>query len=150
MAPSDRLQLLLDLNLLASGVMLGVAWIVQLLTYPRFADVAPGRWESFHALHGARITLVVFPAMLVELGTSIVLVVAPPAPIDGALAALRLVLAAATWILTATLSVPLHRRLAHGYDDELLRRLVGTHALRTAAWSAGAATSLALVASAWP
>jgi hypothetical protein len=148
MDDATRLELLLALHLLASGGMLGVTWIVQLVTYPRFVDVAPERWTSFHALHGARITLVVFPLMLLELGTAAVLALSPPAPVDETLAWLRLALAAAAWLLTAFVSVPIHRALERSGDPLLVRRLVRTHALRTAVWSAGAVVAAALLVAA--
>jgi hypothetical protein len=148
MDDATRLDLLLALHLLASGGMLGVTWIVQLVTYPRFVDVAPERWSSFHALHGARITLVVFPLMLVELGTAVMLVLSPPAPVDEMLAWVRLVLAAGAWLLTALVSVPIHRALARAGDPALVRRLVRTHALRTSVWTAGALVAAALLVAA--
>ncbi|MCW2614348.1 MAG: hypothetical protein JWN08_1342 [Frankiales bacterium] len=49
-----------------------------------------------------------------------------------------------TVVVTAPWSVPLHGRLAGGYDDAVAARLIGTNWLRTAAWTGGAACSLAL------
>ena len=55
-------------------------------------------------------------------------------------------LAATTVAVTVLSSVPLHTRLAGGYDDAVARRLVATNWLRTAAWNAGAACALVLAA----
>jgi hypothetical protein len=49
------------------------------------------------------------------------------------------------WLSTALLQVPLHNLLARGLDREAVARLVQTNWIRTAAWSARAVVSLALL-----
>ena len=64
------------------------------------------------------------------------------------LAAVGLAAAGVTWLSTALVQVPLHRRLAAGDDPATLRSLVRTNWVRTAAWTAHAAIALAMTAQA--
>ena len=145
MSDQERIQLLLVAQLMACSGMLGVAWIVQLVTYPRFVDVDPQRWSTFHAHHSSDITLVVFPLMLLELGTSLVLAFDRPEGVGAALAWSSVGLAACAWLLTALVSVPFHRRLADGPGPEVIRQLVRTSWLRTATWTVHALVAAAML-----
>jgi hypothetical protein len=48
------------------------------------------------------------------------------------------------WLSTWRIQIPLHHRLAKGFDPEVHRRLVATNWGRTAAWSIRGACLLAL------
>ena len=48
-------------------------------------------------------------------------------------------------MVTAAVSVPLHTRLAAGYDPDLARRLLSTDWLGVAAWTGAAALSLVML-----
>ncbi len=115
--------------------MLGVIWIVQLLVYPAFLQVRPEDFQARHHTHVARITWVVAPLMLVELGSALLIACdpSPPRLQTGVLACLAVI-----WASTFLLSVPLHGRLSKGYDAQLVRRLMATNWIRTAAWTAKA------------
>jgi hypothetical protein len=58
------------------------------------------------------------------------------------------VLLASVWLVTLFVQVPAHRRLGHGFEAEVHRRLVTSNWLRTAAWTARGALALAMTASA--
>lgn len=123
-------------HLLATLTMFGVIWIVQIVHYPLFSGVGEAGWTSYEAQHQSRITLVVGPAMLLELATAVWLVVdRPPAlPLAAVLAGALLV--GLLWASTAFIQVPLHNSLSTGaFDAEVHRRLVATNWIRTAAWS---------------
>ena len=126
--------------------MAGVAWIVQLVVYPAFALVGEDGWAAYHDAHRLRITLVVGPAMLVELASSGWLAVAPPGDVSPGWAAAGVALAALTWALTFWVSVPDHERLARRRDLAVAARLTRRHGWRTAAWSAHAVVACLLVA----
>jgi len=131
-------------NAFCACAMTGVIWFVQLVHYPLFERVGEDEWTGYHRDHTTRVTWVVAPLMVAELAASVVLA----AQKQGALAALGLALAAATWALTFALAVPGHRRLEAAFDAGAARRLVSAGWPRTAAWTAHAAVALALLAEA--
>jgi hypothetical protein len=130
------MQLILLANIAATLLMTGVIWIVQVVHYPLFALVGRGNFPAYEAAHSSAITLVVMPLMLVELGTSFLLALAPPPALDRATPWIGLGLAAATWGVTFFFSVPAHGALSGGFDPAAHTALVSTNWLRTLAWTA--------------
>ena len=57
---------------------------------------------------------------------------------------ISLCLLAVVWISTFAVQVPLHRRLAEGYDAARHRRLVLSNWIRTLAWTARAVLVLTI------
>jgi hypothetical protein len=119
----------------ATWFMAGLHWFVQVVHYPLFADVGAERFTAYHARHSERTTVVVVPAMTVELASSAWLVADPPAGVGAALLIAGLALALLTWVATFLLVVPRHRGLGAGLDDDLVSRLVRAAWVRTAAWT---------------
>lgn len=119
----------------ATAVMVGVIWFVQLVHYPLFDRVEPAKFPRFEADHQAGTFRIVFPAMAAELVTGIWLCAQRPAAVPAGAAWLGLGLIAVNWASTFFVQVPLHRRLAGGFDAAAARRLVTTNWLRTFAWS---------------
>ena len=76
--------------------------------------------------------------MIAELCSSVWLVVELPGGCPMWLAIAGATAAALTWISTAAVQVPLHRRLSSGFEAGAHRALVRTNRARTAAWSAHA------------
>lgn len=107
-------------------------WMVQAIIYPGFRRIPRDAFRDYHRWYVIRIGAIVTPLMAGEvLAAAAWLWVRPQAP-------LALISAAAVvivWISTLRLQVPIHRRLQHGKDDALIRRLVTTNWIRTAAWS---------------
>lgn len=136
------LEIPLILNVLCSGLMAGVIWVIQLVHYPLFVHVADDEWREFHRQHTRRITRLVAPAMLGELlASSWLVLLLPTVP----LAWVGLALVVALFAVTATVQVPLHARLAHARDPDAIARLVRSNWLRTALWSVRAVVTLALL-----
>ena len=135
---------LLLVHLTATAALAGLVWVVQLVVYPSFRLVGrTSAWTAVHAAHGRAISVVVGVPWAVQGVTVAALLVR-----DGLspLLVLTALLALATVLVTVGVSVPLHTRLAHGYDDAVARRLVRTNWLRTAAWTAGTACAAVLAA----
>lgn len=123
------------LNLASTGVMIGVIWIVQIVHYPMFSMVGREGFAAYEAVHSRSITWVVGPPMLVELATAVYLALWPPPGLPrGALWA-GLALVGVIWASTALLQVPMHNRLAAGFDPSAHRVLVSTNWIRTVAWT---------------
>lgn len=133
--------------LLAAAYMAGLSWFVGVVHYPLFAGVGEDGWASYHRRHSDRTTLVVLGPMVAELATAAWIVADPPSGIERAPAVAGLVLAAATWALTAVAAAQ-HRRLGGGLDPAVHRTLLRVHHARTALWSAHAVLAAVLVASA--
>ena len=132
----------------STAALAGLIWTVQLVVYPGFGEV--GRtpaWAAVHAAHTRRTGLLVcLPWAVQGLTLALLLVRRPdgvPLPLLLGVAAL----AAVPVLVTATVSVPAHRRLSRGWDDGTWRRLVRTNWWRTAAWTAGAAGAALLARS---
>lgn len=123
---------LLAVHAAATWALVGLIWTVQLVHYPLFAQVGAEAFRSYHARHTRQITWIVAPLMAVELLTAILLVTrgAREPWLLASLAPL-----AFNWISTWRVQIPLHDRLANGFDADVHRRLVATNWWRTAAWS---------------
>lgn len=130
------MRLVFLLHLLATLTMFGAIWIVQVVHYPLFSGVGASGWAAYEAAHQSRITLVVGPAMLVELVTAVWLVLDRPAVFPAWAVALGALLVGVVWASTAFVQVPLHTALSGGaFDAEAHARLVATNWVRTAVWS---------------
>ncbi|GAB4211698.1 MAG: hypothetical protein OHK0013_33710 [Sandaracinaceae bacterium] len=123
-------------NAFSTWAMVGAIWIVQIVHYPLFARVGEAGWTSYERAHQSLITLVVGPLMLVEALTSLGLALSPPTLVRPLEAWAGLALVAVAWLVTATVSVPLHGQLSAGFDGDAHRALVATNWIRTLAWSA--------------
>src|SRR3954451_24836240 len=126
--------------------MTGLIWFVQVVHYPLFAEVDPARFRRYHAAHTRATTRVVLIPMILELISSVVLVLRPGEALDAAMAPAGLIAAGGTWLSTFALQVPRHGRLAAGYDHEVQRELVATNLLRVACWTAHSAILLVTLA----
>lgn len=130
----------------ATWFMAGLIWFVQVVHYPLFAGVGDAGWNDYSRRHQGLTTLVVGPAMLVELAAAATLLVLVPGPLTIAGA----ILLALVWASTFFVQVPLHARLERGRDPaaraRLFRRLVATNWARTALWTARGVLALALLA----
>ena len=124
---------MLILHLIATSVMVGVIWVIQLVHYPSFHFVELKQYTTFQRFHMARISYVVIPAMLTELFT-LILIVIPMDQID------NLVLASAIllifiWIMTAVFFSGVHQKLTLGYDQTVVDKLVKLNWGRTLLWT---------------
>lgn len=133
---------LVQAHLVATLMMTGVIWFVQLVHYPLFPYARQGDFLGFSADHQQRTTWVVAPLMLVEVATAGLLLLADP---GNGLLWFGALLLAVIWLSTGFVQVPLHGRLAQGFDASVASKLVATNWLRTVCWTARAAVSLALL-----
>lgn len=124
----------------------GLIWTVQVVVYSSFQVHGPtATWPVVHAHRTRAMATVVTLPWAVQGLTLAALLVRRPAGVPLLLLLTTGALAAATVVVTALWSVPLHGRLARGYDDALARRLVSTNWLRTAAWTGGAVCALTML-----
>jgi uncharacterized membrane protein len=131
----------------ATLYMAGLIWFVQLVHYPLMAKVGRDGYAEYQRLHERRTGWAVGPAMLVELGTAVALVVARPERVEPWLAWLGLAMLGVIWLSTACLQVPRHKQLGAGFNEETHRKLVTTNWLRTALWSVRGVIALVILSS---
>jgi hypothetical protein len=127
------MALLFDIHLAATCFMTGVIWFVQLVHYPLFPEFEGSRFGKAMQQHQSRTSLVVVPAMVLELSTGVWLALAQW-PLSS-LPALALGLLLLIWLITFSISAPIHGRLEKGFDPHLIARLVATNWARTLLWS---------------
>lgn len=138
----DASSWLLPLQAAATLAMLGVIWFVQVVHYPLMARVGEAGFAAYEAAHVRSTAWVVTPLMLLEAATSAGLCLRPPAWIHPGEAWLGAALLAGVWSSTFLLQVPLHERLAAGFQARDHDRLVRGNWLRTTLWSARGALIL--------
>ena len=124
---------MLIIHLIATSVMVGVIWIIQLVHYPSFHFIELKQYTTFQRFHMSRISYVVIPAMLTELFTLILIVISMD-QID------TLVLASAIllifiWLMTAVFFSGVHQKLTLGYDQTVVDKLVKLNWGRTLLWT---------------
>ena len=90
--------------------------------------------------------MVVLPLMLFEL----VFLLGWWLGADGSSAYMATLAVGIVWLSTFGLQVPIHKRLQTGKRDALIRRLVATNWIRTAAWSVKAIIVSATIARGGP
>ena len=136
---------ILVINSVATWIMVGVIWIVQLVHYPLLALVGTDRSVEVAVRHQRAISFVVGPPMAVEGVTSLVLLVNRPDSVPlwmpwAGSASLGIAL-----LCTVLLSVPRHARMAAAPDATVGAELVRTNWPRTIAWSTHGAVCLAML-----
>ncbi len=138
--------MLLVANAAATWFLTGLIWVIQVVHYPLFSYADRATYPDFAAAHSRLITLVVGPAMLVELVTAVWLVVDRPEVLSARMAWAGLALVGVIWASTAVLQVPMHNQLASGYDVRAHGWLVTSNWIRTAAWTARAVAMVVVLA----
>ncbi len=128
------MKTVLLIHVFSTIFMVGLIWFVQIVHYPLFANVGADQFKTYEELHQRWTTWVVGPAMLIELGTAILLVKNPPAE-SATLAWVGLGLVIVIWLATGLLSVPAHNSLTIEYTTGAYRTLVSTNWIRTIAWT---------------
>lgn len=131
---------MLIIHVVVTAALVGLIWTIQIVHYPLFAKVGTGQWAEYHRSHTSRITFVVVPLMFAELGLALYLAVFPPVVSAEDTMTARLMwwalgMTVVVWISTFGIQVPLHGRLARGFDERSVSLLVGTNWVRTAGWT---------------
>lgn len=126
---------LLLTNAASTLILCGLIWTIQVVHYPSFHYVTPDRFTHFEAFHQRRIRLLVVPFMLVELISAVGLLWYRPEALPSLWAVFGVVLVGLIWATTFTLQLPIHKRLAEGYDKQAVTALVTGNWFRTIAWT---------------
>ena len=124
---------MLIIHLIATSVMVGVIWVIQLVHYPSFHFIELKQYTAFQRFHMSRISYVVIPAMLTELITLILIIISldQVGPIILASALLLIVI----WLMTAVFFSGVHQKLTLGYEQTVVNKLVKLNWGRTLLWT---------------
>lgn len=123
-------------HVVATLVMVGVIWFVQIVHYPLFSQVGEVAFRLYEVGHTRLTTYVVAPTMLIELVTGFWLLWQRPVDILPVQVWLGMGLLGIIWLSTVFVQVPHHERLTQGFDPIIHHKLVTSNWLRTLAWSA--------------
>ena len=128
-------MLALYANTIATAVMVGVIWFVQVVHYPLLAQFGSTQSVAVAEQHQQRTGYVVGLPMLVEGLSTLWLLARTPDGVAALLPWVNAVLLAVALGSTLFLSVPLHAKMALAHNDETGRKLVVTNWPRTIAWT---------------
>jgi hypothetical protein len=128
-------ELLLLLQLASTLFMTGLIWFVQLVHYPLMKLADTVQFPAFSAGHQNRTTWVVAGPMLLELATSLGLVLSSTMLRQSLVYQASVFLLIAIWVSTALRQMPLHRQLLLGHNALCIERLVRSNWIRTFAWT---------------
>jgi hypothetical protein len=119
-------------NLSISWGLFILIWLVQLIIYPGFHRITREAFTAYHKWYVIRISSVVLPLMSAELLLTVWWIRSDDySPVSVSAGVLVFIV----WLSTFVLQVPIHNQLKTGKEDMLIRRLVATNWIRTAAWS---------------
>ena len=123
------------LNISSTWFMVGLIWLIQIVHYPLFKVVGKNEFQTYHNEHIVLITPLVGTVMIIELISSILLVVFPPKNVSLTIPIIGLILIFIIWASTAFLQIPHHNALSKAYELEAHNLLVQTNWIRTISWS---------------
>ncbi|MEK0446714.1 MAG: hypothetical protein RLZZ399_2035 [Verrucomicrobiota bacterium] len=116
-----------------------VLWVVQTIIYPAFSAIDPAQFQKWHEAYTGKIAKIVAPLIFLQaIGVAIRRgYLSETTPLWIAECALTV----AAWMVTAMVSVPLHRSLQKARSEKAIQLLVRTNWVRTIAWSGTALCS---------
>ena len=128
-----ELDFLYKIHIVSTSVMVGVIWIMQLVHYPSFSFISIEDYKSFQEFHMKRISLVVIPAMIIELTSGILIFWFHQT--NNIFFNISLFFLFLIWFLTAILFSKMHQKLTLGYQISIVTKLVNLNWLRTLSWT---------------
>jgi hypothetical protein len=128
-------KIIFVLHIVATFLLTGMIWIIQIVQYPFFSYVGTEDWKKYHDNYRFWITPIVAPAMIIEFLTAGLLLFYPFVKIDEKFIWTGLILVLIIWASTFFIQVPLHERLAVKFNENIHKLLVQTNWIRTLAWS---------------
>tara|TARA_Y100000996_G_scaffold185403_1_gene144999 strand:+ start:1514 stop:1957 length:444 start_codon:yes stop_codon:yes gene_type:complete len=128
-------SLLLIAQISSTWFMVGLIWLIQIVSYPLFNFVGDRDFISYHHNHVSRITPVVGFVMLVEVFSAISLLVFFFDLIQMTIILVMIFLLVLIWVSTAFFQLQYHMKLLHFKNLRIIRLLIYTNWVRTFAWT---------------
>ena len=120
------LRLLFDFGLLV------LIWIVQRIIYPSFLHYNPKNLISWHKVYTSRLSFIVMPLMLGQLGISIYQLIIE----INLYTVLSIIIIIVIWVSTFLQFVPIHAQISKGNaSQKMLDSLVKKNWIRTFLWT---------------
>ena len=120
------LRLLFDFGLLV------LIWIVQRIIYPSFLHYNSKNLINWHKVYTSRLTFIVMPLMLGQLGISIYQLIEE----INLYTVLSIIIIIVIWVSTFTQFVPIHAQISKGKSSKkMLDSLVKKNWIRTFLWT---------------
>ena len=116
-------------------IMTGAIWLAQLSQYPLLEYVGKRNFINYEKQHIHRISGIAWFIIYLEIITGAALLFYTPSFISFWVPAAGFVLVCIIWATTHFIQYPIHKKLAHGFDKDLLNKLVKTNWIRTIVWS---------------
>ncbi len=129
---SQYLPQFVVLELVATSLLVGLIWVIQLIVYPSFKYIAEDKWQSFHQLHSHRISCIVTWLMPLEMVLALLILSNSENLVSPFF---NLALLSVIWISTFLLQVPAHNKLSKVRSPKVVRFLINSNWLRTIAWT---------------
>lgn len=120
------------ISLFSNLIMVGVSLITHFVTYPSFKLIKSSLFSEFHKSYTNKMLFIVAPVMILELISSLFLVIFDVSDNNteiGLLISLLLI-----WFLTFFIIVPIHNKLTVNYNKDLNQKLIKYNGLRTIFW----------------
>lgn len=125
-------SLLVTLEIVISAGLVVLIWLIQVLHYPAFLYFEPSQFKEAMAFHQSRISFVVIPLMVTELGLSGFFLWTD----YNALRLMSSFCVLGVWLATFLLQVPLHDKLLReGKNETCINSLTQTNWVRTILWT---------------
>lgn len=119
------------IEIISCAYLTGLILIVHFLHYPAFAKVKESVFKEFVTWHGRRITPIVFPAMVIELGCAILLLIQEKSARSG----INLASVVLVWAVTGIKSARTHSKLMQiGFSQIDFDDLMRWNQVRTWIW----------------
>jgi len=126
----------LFLHYTAAVYLTGAIWFVQAVHYPLFRSIAPVEFQRYFLGHQEFARWVLFPGMVVEIATAVLLICLWPSILGNTIFVASLALLGALWLSTLALSLPVHRKLRReGNGRRLVASAISTNWIRTISWT---------------
>jgi hypothetical protein len=137
------MPLLLWIHTISTLSMFLIIIIVQIVIYPQFTEVGKKELKRYSTLHMKRISYIVVPIMLIEMGSLLYLL--SQIPIYNIYLWLCILSLALIWVLTFFKIVPVHQQIATQAKQELIPKLIQLNLYRTLLWTIKACASIGLL-----
>ena len=111
--------------------LLGVIIMTQFITYPTFLIIDKNSFNKYHRKYVNIISIIVAPAMVLEITSLIVLVYLS----KDFLLVKSLILLLCIWLTTFIIMVPSHNILSRKNDSKEIKKLININWVRSFLWS---------------
>ncbi len=116
-------------------ILTGLIWCIQLVNYPLFPLVDRDKFCDFEKRYQKRISILLFPLIVLECFFAILMLTVAREGIDRILSCALFALLLFIWFSTFCLQIPEHIELSNGFSLKNIKKLGKTNWIRTIAWT---------------